>query len=335
MFNDTIIVQSAVSAFNNAALFAPAFLWGALLAAPLFGLVYMCGKSFLARVGWTAESMQRRVTLYTVILAFAWMILMGGNYGVLRDGISFLPLLNAAIAFVASIFIGSHWRELGAEKWGQMTRTGKLRRVLIVALVLFAVAASDMHAWWGPLLQVGAVLCGLLIGRVARSPMRPIAGTLLVIMTIVTAMMMQPEYFRFGQLGNLSVWHLLFIMLVGLSVAATAALYNVVPRGKIHDSAYIKLKWMMRCVVALGVVLVFLTESVPVLLGTCGAAFMMFALSIWHAKLIAADLAPRMLAITVGLFGIVTVMPAVVALGILYWCALPVADFKRAARFLL
>ncbi len=335
MFNDTIIVQSAISAFNNAALFGPAFLWWALLALPLFGLVYMCGQAFLARVGWTAESMQGRVTLYTVILTFAWMILMGGNYSVLRDGVSLLPLLNAAIGFVAALFIGSHWRELGAEKWGQLTRGGRVRRALIIVLALMLVGMSDMHAWWGALLQIGAVLFGWLIGRVARSPMRPVAGTLLVIMTVVTAMMMQPEYFRFGQLGNLSVWHLLFVLLVGGAASATAALYNVVPRGKIYDSAYIKLKWMMRCIVALGVALVFLTESVPVLLGTCAAAFVMFALSIWHAKLIPADLAPRMLAITVGLFGVVTVMPAVVALGILYWCALPVGQVRRVARFLL
>ncbi len=335
MFNDTIIVQSAVSAFNNAALFGPAFLWWALLAAPLFGLVYMCGKSFMTRVGWTAESMQGRVTLYTVILTFAWLILMGGNYGVLRDGVTLLPLLNAVIAFVAALFVGSHWHDLGASRWTELQRPARLRRMVGIALVLLAVGASDMHAWWGPILQIGAVLTGWLIGRMAHCPMRPVAGTLLVIMTVVTAMLMQPEYFRFGQLGNLSVWHILFVVLTGGAVAATAALYNVVPRGKIHHSAYVKLKWMLRCVVTLGGALVFLTESVPVWLGTCAAAFMMFALSIWHAKLIPADLAPRMLALTVVLFGILTVMPAVSALGILYWCALPVWQSKRAGRFLL
>lgn len=334
MFNDTMIVQSAVSAFNNAALFAPAFLWWGVLAMPLFGLVYICGKNFMSHMGWSAESMQQRVTLYTVILAFAWLILMGGNYNVLRDGVTLLPMMNAAIAFVASVFIGSHWRELGAEKWGLLSGRARLRRVILIAVVLMAVGASDTHAWWGPMLQIGTVLAGFLIGRVARSPMRPVAGTLLVIMTIVTAMMMQPEYFRFGQLGNLSVWHLVFVMLVGLSAAATSALYNVVPCGRIHDSAYMKLKWMMRCVVALGCALVLLTESVPVLLGTCGAAFVMFAMSVWHAKMMPADLASRMLAITVGLFGVLTVMPAVSALGILYWCALPMGNV-RAVRALL
>src|SRR5574344_1113072 len=34
MFDDAIIVQSAVSAFNNAALYAPAFLWWAVLSIP-------------------------------------------------------------------------------------------------------------------------------------------------------------------------------------------------------------------------------------------------------------------------------------------------------------
>ena len=41
MLNDITVVQSAVSAFNNAALLAPAFLWSALLATPLFVIVYL------------------------------------------------------------------------------------------------------------------------------------------------------------------------------------------------------------------------------------------------------------------------------------------------------
>ncbi len=335
MFDDVLIVQSAISAFNNAALFAPAFLWYALLALPLFGLVRMCGGDFMARVGWTQSGMQARVTLYTVILTFAWLILMGGDYSVLRDDLSLLPFLNAAIIFLSSVFVASHRKELNIMPWRALSRRRRLMRVLAACLLVLAVGTSDTHVWWGAALQIGAFVSGLLVGRAARCPMRPVAGTLLIIMCVIVAMMMQPEYFRFGQLGNLSVMHLLFVLLVGLGVAATAALYNVVPAGKIHNSAYIKLKWMMRCVVALGIALVFLTESVPVLLGTCAAAFIMFALSVWHARLIPADLASRMLAITVSLFGVITVMPAVSALGILYWYSLGAGQVKRAARFLL
>ena len=36
MFESSMIVQSAISAFNNAALAAPAFLWWAILAVPVF-----------------------------------------------------------------------------------------------------------------------------------------------------------------------------------------------------------------------------------------------------------------------------------------------------------
>jgi hypothetical protein len=43
MFDDAIIVQSAISAFNNAALVAPAFLWSALLTLPLYFLIWAFG----------------------------------------------------------------------------------------------------------------------------------------------------------------------------------------------------------------------------------------------------------------------------------------------------
>ena len=42
MLNDIIIVESAVSAFNNAALWMPAFLWWSLLALPLFVVIFLC-----------------------------------------------------------------------------------------------------------------------------------------------------------------------------------------------------------------------------------------------------------------------------------------------------
>ena len=113
--------------------------------------------------------------------------------------------------------------------------------------------------------------------------MRDIPGILLIIMATTTAMLMQPEFFRYGQLGNLTWLHLGAMMLVGAFTAATIAVRNIVPSNKIHDSAYVKLKWMARFVSMLGVAVFIMTESVPVFLGTTVALFILFALSVWHS----------------------------------------------------
>ena len=48
MFDESLVVASAVSAFNNAAVVGPAFLWNAVLASPLFVAVYVFGRIPLA-----------------------------------------------------------------------------------------------------------------------------------------------------------------------------------------------------------------------------------------------------------------------------------------------
>ena len=70
-----MIVQSAVSAFNNAALAAPAFFWWAVLSIPLFAMVYFCGGAFMERIGWNARNIKSRASLTTVILTLAWLVL--------------------------------------------------------------------------------------------------------------------------------------------------------------------------------------------------------------------------------------------------------------------
>lgn len=335
MFDETIVVQSAVSAFNNAALYGPAFLWYALLALPLFALVYFYGKAFVARIGWTQQNITRRACLWTVILTLAWIILFGGNYGVLRDAQSVLPFVVAVISFLASLFIGSHTRDIKLPAWRTASRRRKLGIVGTGLLLAGAIGLSDTHAWWGPVLQIGAVLGGLIAGRAAKCEMRTIAGTLLIVFTATIAILMQPEFFRFGQLGALTVFHLIGLICMGAAVAATAACANIPSRGRIHRSAYVKLKWMARFITMLAIALFMLTESVPIFLGMTAMFFVMFALSIWHADKMPSDLAERMLAIALGVFGIITTMPVITALGIVCWTAMPRCKFWAQAKFLL
>lgn len=326
MFEDSIIVQSAISAFNNAALSAPAFLWSALLTLPLYVLIWAFGDKIADKIGLTHTNILKRASFWTAIVALGWIVLFGGNYGVLRDDTSTLPFMIAAIVFVISVFIGSHLH---------IDIFAKRENRLYIALAIIALGLSDMHTWWGPILQIGAALCGFFIGRMAKSEMRDIPGVLLIIMATTTAMLMQPEFFRFGQLGNLTWLHIVAVMAVGMLFAATAAVRNIKPAEKIHDSAYIKLKWMARFVVMLGFAVFVMTESVPVFLGTTMAMFALFALSVWHSNKTLNALGDKLYVATIIAFGVITTMPVICAIGIVCLANMPHGNLWAESKYLL
>lgn len=335
MFDDTMIVQSAVSAFNNAALSAPAFFWWAFLSIPLFGMVYFYGKNFVERFGWSVRNIKSKIPLTVVLFVFAWLILFGGNYGVLRDNVTILPFMIAAIVFVASIYVGSNFNQLNLPKLRSATKKQKLRIISVWILFFMVIGLSDFHAWWGPLLQMGAFAAGLLIGRKAKNEMRPLAGTSLIIFATTVAILMQPEFFRFGQLGSLSAIHLIFLIAIALVTAAVIALRNVKPKSFIRHSAFVKLKWLARFLSALCVALFVLTESVPIFLGMTVMLFVTFVLSIVHSEKIQEHLDEKLFAILLCLFGIITTMPVITALGIVYWTYLPNVNVWQQSKFLL
>lgn len=335
MFDDVIVVKSAVSAFNNAALVTPAFLWHAILAVPLFVLVYFCGNVFLDKIGWKRNNIIINSSVTMVVMAFIWMVLFGGNYVVLRDGVSVLPFLTAVIFGLCGMFVASRTRNVKLPRWKNMSRRMRIAACGSVALILLAVGLTDLHAWWGPILQIGALAVGVLLGRRGRRTLPVMSGSILIMTAVVVAILMQPEYFRFGQLGNLTVLHMLAIFVFGTLVAACVAVNNIAPCSRIHRSAYIKLKWMARFIVALGLVLFFMTESVPVFLGTVAAMFASFAMSVWHADKVPENLGSCLFALTLGVFGVLTTMPVITALGLLCWMQLPCAGFVRDVRQLL
>ena len=329
MFNDIVIVQSAISAFNNAALIAPAFLWWAVLSLPLMAMVWICAPIIQNKLSWNLGNINARGGVVLCALTFLWVVLFGGNYAVLRDGVSVLPFVVAVIVFLTSLFVSSHMRETPD------IRLNARVRFATVVLILFALALSDMHVWWGPILQIGAYVLGWMMGRVAHGAMRPVAGMVLVMLMVTIAMLMQPEFFRFGQLGNLTLVHLISILLIGVLSMMVIALNNIKPCGKIRQSAYIKIKWMLRVVSILMAALFVLTESVPLFLGVCGATFLMFVVSIWHAKSMTTGLLERILSVLIMLFGTITTMPAITAIGVIYLAILPGNKNWREIRILL
>ncbi len=335
MFNDALVVQSAVSAFNNAALVAPTFFWLGLLAVPLLVMAYFCGDAFMARIGWTRANVMENSALLSVAVTLIWLIVFGGNYGVLRDMTSVLPFVVASIVFVCAVLIGRASRNIKMPAWGGRGLRGRLGRALLAVICVLFVGLSGMHTWWGVMMQCAAFVGGIVLGRSAWRMFGTIGGATFVMVATATAVLMQPEFFRFGQLGNLTIVHLVGLLAVGVFAAAAVALRNVRPMGRIHDSAFVKLKWMARFVVALALALFVLTESVPVFLGALGTMLGMFAMSVWHARAIDAKLAEYMWACGLIAFGWLATLPVIGAAGVLVLAGLPRVNLWRAVRFLL
>lgn len=328
MLNDFVIVESAVSAFNNAALWMPAFLWWAILAMPLFVVVWKHAHDFMKLIGWNSQNISNKATMWVAGLTCAWTVLFGGNYSVLRDSLSVLPMMTATILFLTMLFISSHLQKQQLPKmnwwrWG----------VVIVSIIM--IGMSDTHAWWGPLLQIGAIVLGYLLGVLAGGRMRPFAGTVLIMMMVAIAILMQPEFFRFGQLGNLTIVHLLTVLVMGGACMMTIAIQNIRTRAKINHSIYVKLKWLMRVVCALGIALFILTEAVPVFISTMIAIFISIAMSVWHQASVNEKLGDKTFAIALMVFGAIITVPVVTVIGILYWASVPDIKFLNESKRLL
>lgn len=328
MLNDITVVQSAVSAFNNVALIGPAFLWWSVLMLPLFFMVRMYGNDFIARIGWNRDNLLSKVSVWTAFFIFCWIVLFGGNYAVLRDDLSVLPMMTAVIVFLTSLFVSSYvrTRPLPHMGWKQCA-------VLIAVFVM--VGLSDLHAWWGPVLQIGALVSGVLFGRFAGGAMCPMGGCVLVMMTTVLAILMQPEFFRFGQLGNLTIFHLLAVLVFGVSAVAAVVASNLTPRGKIHLSVFTKLKWLGRVLALLMMSLFVLTEAVPVYLAALVVCAVVFAMSVVHSQKSTLDLGNKLFAISLITFGIITVMPVISAMGLVYWTNTTDINFWHEFKVLL
>ena len=206
---------------------------------------------------------------------------------------------------------------------------------MVACLVLVPVGLSDTLNWWGPVLQVSAVLGGLFVGRRWWHRDCPGAFMIITMLMISTAVLMQPEYFRFGQLGNLTPCHILWVMATGVAIAATCAVAIVKPRAKIHASAFVKIKWLLRFVTLLTGVLFALTEAVPIFLAMVAMVFLLCGLSVWHADKKTQGLFDYLLALSICLFGCLISVPTITSLGVLLLAFLPEDVSIKDGRFLL
>ena len=138
-----------------------------------------------------------------------------------------------------------------------------------------------------------------------------------VIFALMTALiLMQPEYFRFGQLGHLTLIHLIGIISTGFFAITTLTTKYIKARSKIYQSAFIKLKWFLRIITLLALILFVSTESVPVFIGLLVAMGLLETLSIYHSKKISDTIFKQSWAMMMICFGVIIICPAISALGI-------------------
>lgn len=331
MFNDVSIVTTAISSFNNAALYGPYFFVVALFSIPLFFMVFLYGRDFVSRFGWNNSDLESKISFLSVASLTIWMLLIGGNYAVIRDSISLLPVMISFVLFGSTAFITNRLKKLNYLK---KTNNKKTRWFVFLVLLILA-GFSAMPTWWGILLQLSAVVCGMIVGDRFHREVSGIFVSLIVFGITTVLLLMQPEYFRFGQLGDLTFIHLLALLLTGFFCITAFASKYTNAREKIYKSAYVKLKWLFRIMSALALILFVLTESVPVFVGLMGVCVLSEMLTIYHGKGISEHIFKQSWAMLLISFGIIIICPLISMLGIIYLLyTAPKINFKDFIKLL-
>lgn len=328
MFDDFSIVTTAVSSFNNAALFGACFFATGLLCLPLFYFARLYAGDILAHLNWKKD-IEKKIGFWGVFTMVFWMLIFGGNYAVIRDGISLLPLIIAFVLFFSFVYITKSFIELNYLTFFNDKKIKWLTAFVLVMLTIVS-AKPDLY---GILLQLSAVVCGIIVGSRFHKNISDICWSVLIFGTVTVLILMQPEYFRFGQLGNLTMIHLAALLFVGFFAITALVGKYAKARSKIHESAYIKLKWLFRILAALALVLFALTESVPVFVGLLFVVGLSEILTIYHSKQISGKMYKQSWALLLFSFGVIITCPVISCLGILYMSTLTdnikIQDFTR------
>lgn len=331
MFNDTSIVATAISSFNNAALYGPYFFVVALFSIPLFLMVFLYGRDFVTKTGWEGSDFESKVVFWGVVSLMLWLLLIGGNYAVIRDSISLLPVMISIVLFGSTVFITNRLKKLNYLK----KIYNKKSRWFVFFLLLILAGFSAMPNWWGILLQLSSVVCGMIVGDRLHRHISDVLVSLVLFGTTTVLLLMQPEYFRFGQLGNLTFIHLLALLFTGFFCITGFATKYTNAREKIYKSAYVKLKWLFRIMSALALILFVLTESVPVFVGLMAVCLLSEMMTIYHGKGVSEHIFKQSWALLMICFGIITICPLITMLGIIYLAyTAPKINFKDFIKLL-
>ena len=342
MFDPLLIVQSAISSFNNIALRSPDFFWGALLCLPIFAVFWFFAPEITGR--FLPDSKKRLKIISTWTIAFiAFWLLSHESFNALRDGVSMgISILTAACIFGLGLFVGWHVPSFSnfvkiKEKWR--------KKADIAAPVVAAglVGLCALGNWQTAVVQFAAALFGFYTGRLMVYRNRHQMGSewmVLSLMAVLTfGLIMQPEFFRFGQLGHLTIIHIVFLTAAMISIIASIMMRIVRPTGWLKKSSYKKLMWLSRAFVLFTFVLFLMTEN--------ALAFGMFTFGLFTQSFIAIrhratgdentlkNWSENMWILSLGLFGLLTAMPAIVCAAIILVRTKSKFEVKTAIRSLL
>lgn len=315
MFNDFSIASTAISSFNNAALYNPLFFGvGLILMLPLFFMVYLYGNEFIAKLGWKKSEVGNKSAFWTTVFLALWLMIFGGNYAVIRDSISLLSPLVSFVLFVLMLLITQQSCRL---KYVEILANTKIKWLVFGTLLILAGFSAE-HTWHGILLNVSAVLCGMIVGCRIKKEISLVPVVSVMLGFVTTLILMQPEYFRFGQLGNLTFIHLASVLFVCFCAVNVLVARYTKAKSRIYESAYIKLKWLFRIVSVLALLLFLSTESVPVFIGLMISVALLEMLTIYHGKNSVESLSKKSWGLLLFGFGVITICPVISALGIIY-----------------
>ena len=331
MFNDVSIVTTAISSFNNAALYSPYFLVVGFFSIPLFFVLFLYGRDFVSKIGLSNRDVETKTGFWASVCLVLWLVIFGGNYAVIRDSISLLPVVISFVLFVSMAFITNRVKQFNYVAKINDSKT----RWFVFLLFLIMVGFSAKPNLWGILLQLSAVLCGMIVGDRLNVKYSDLSVATVIFLMMTILLLMQPEYFRFGQLGNLTLIHILALLLGGFFGVTTLVVKYTNAKSKIRKSAYVKLKWLLRIMSLLALILFVSTESVPVFLGlmvVCGLSEM---LTLYHGKPVQDFVFKQSWALLLITFGVMIICPIISMLGVIYLMFIPnKIDYKDFTKLL-
>jgi hypothetical protein len=320
------IVASAIASFNNSALALPGFFWTSVMMTPVFFIVWKMSAEILAIFFPVKKSRDYNFAFIAEALIAIWLVFGHGNWETLRDGVGFLPYLLSAVLFlVARDATARLWEQNPRmPKWWRTSFDGATRRWLKIGALLVFVAIlglSTVQEFRFIALQISGCLFGIAAGYFGRKASPPLNYMVFVMIFLTVGITMQPEYFRFGQLGRLTFLHLAAVAGIVKIGALIFALRNFAPAGFIKDNHYQYIKWFMRLGTLLVFILFVMTEAVPALLafGLGVLATAWFAVKHLPKGTDVFVLSGNLWAAMLCLFGSITVMPTLTVIGILCW----------------
>ncbi|MDR1207158.1 MAG: hypothetical protein LBK26_01975 [Rickettsiales bacterium] len=339
MIDGSMVVQSAISSFNNAALAAPDFFWMSALCLPIFIAAWIFAGQIYNRF---FENGKCDACILGIAAIAIW-ILSRQNFGVLRENFSWAGILLTICLFLAAALLSRRYFDGGTRLSAFIKVKEKYKKwtdgavPVIIAAAVFACALPD---WKMGLVQLAAVAAGVVLGycrhaksRKSLDPEMPAAAAMFL---TTLAMTSQPEFLRFGQMGNLTVIHILFLSAAAVLFAVYFATRFVRPNGWPRDSWHRKFKLLGRLCIGLALILFAITESELLFIAAAAGLFAYFAEAVRHMPKTALgrirDVRRHVWYALLCLFGILTSMPLLVVLGIILHAAderkLPVDTLK-------